>query len=363
MNVNTGYQQKTGRIAFLDFLRIVAFSSVLIGHNFYDQAKSFAANSSIHATPRLLVSWALPLSEAGGAGVVIFFLISGYIISQVLARQSTCKFLFKRIFRIYPLYMAAVLMQVIYQWRIASPIPFSVLGPQLLLIGDFFATPYSLGGVEWTLRIEMIFYVLMALLQSLGLMHNRAKWLPWILSICLWVLALLPPLPISPSWSKGYINLYAPFLVFGIFVDLYERRRVQFIWLAYVGLIVCGQYFFLIGKYQPSWLNAHFAILALALFLVSWALRNLFIVNSWILFLSSLTYGVYLFHLWTWRPMGDFLQRVRLPWLPVDLQRLVLLLSLCLLMSYCVERPAIRFAEKLLQHWSKRFSQLKSSGS
>ncbi len=73
-------ESKNGRIVFLDYLRIFAFVSVLIGHKFYPYLLEFIADENIHATPRMIVEFLMPLFYGGGAGVVVFFLVSGYII-------------------------------------------------------------------------------------------------------------------------------------------------------------------------------------------------------------------------------------------------------------------------------------------
>ena len=41
----------------------------------------------------------MPLTVAGGAGVVVFFLVSGYIIAHVLQTEAARQFLLKRFFR------------------------------------------------------------------------------------------------------------------------------------------------------------------------------------------------------------------------------------------------------------------------
>jgi peptidoglycan/LPS O-acetylase OafA/YrhL len=41
------------RIAFLDYLRIIAFVSVLIGHTFHEQLSSIAADTGVHPTRNL----------------------------------------------------------------------------------------------------------------------------------------------------------------------------------------------------------------------------------------------------------------------------------------------------------------------
>ena len=86
----------TARIAFLDYLRIFAFVSVLIGHKYYAALSAAAANNKLHATLRLFFEYLMPFVYGGGAGVIIFFLISGYIISEVLASEQPTSFLIRR---------------------------------------------------------------------------------------------------------------------------------------------------------------------------------------------------------------------------------------------------------------------------
>lgn len=124
------------RIAFLDYLRIFAFISVLIGHKFYANIVAAIANDKLHATPKLLLELLTPFVFGGGAGVIVFFLVSGYIISQVLSVEQTTSFLIRRVFRIYPLYVIAVLIQIIVQ-KTWGTLSLNLLVQQLLLIGDF----------------------------------------------------------------------------------------------------------------------------------------------------------------------------------------------------------------------------------
>ena len=66
--------RQVSRIIFLDYLRIIAFVSVLIGHTVHHQLAALVANSDIHPAPRLLVKAVLPIVHEGGVGVVLFFL-------------------------------------------------------------------------------------------------------------------------------------------------------------------------------------------------------------------------------------------------------------------------------------------------
>jgi len=106
--------------------------------------------------------------------VIVFFLTSGYIITHVLQNETTSEFMVKRIFRIYPLYIFAVIVETLLA-RIVDGVALPGIGtliPRLLLMGDFFGTPLALTGVEWTLRVEVCFYFYMALLRHFAILEK-----------------------------------------------------------------------------------------------------------------------------------------------------------------------------------------------
>jgi peptidoglycan/LPS O-acetylase OafA/YrhL len=343
------------RIAFLDYLRIFAFISVLIGHKFYADIVTAATDSKLHATPKLLLELLMPFVYAGGSGVVVFFLISGYIISQVLSLEQTTSFLIRRVFRIYPLYVIAVLIQIIVQYEHWS-FSFTVLVPQLLLIGDFFGTPYTLTGVEWTLRVEIVFYVFMAMLKTAGFWGERKHLLIFVLLITTGLMNQLPIFPdgLGIGVFKGYFLIYGPFLFLGAGFWLYEQAWISFSWFFALIIIVFVNYFNLISIYQSGWLPHHFAALGFLLFTVAWFFRSRFKVSTTILLLSDLTYAVYLFHNW----MFDIFKENALELLSLrqgqkfltlellSLQQctnfltLVSLFAFCFLFHRIIERPA-----------------------
>lgn len=88
------------RIIFLDYCRIFAFVSVLIGHEFFGDILNLISNPNVHITIKSILSISLPVFEGGGAGVVVFFMVSGYIITKVIEFEKPFDFLIKRIFRI-----------------------------------------------------------------------------------------------------------------------------------------------------------------------------------------------------------------------------------------------------------------------
>src|SRR6266540_1765778 len=90
----------------------------------------------------------------GSAGVDIFFVISGYIITGVMAKKNVASFVRDRLTRIYPPYWLALLPLLVLEWdgdflRLLSSVS---LWP---IFGEFRRLYLQVG---WTLSYEMLFY-------------------------------------------------------------------------------------------------------------------------------------------------------------------------------------------------------------
>ena len=213
------------RIYFLDYLRIFAFASVLIGHKFNSYLEAISKNETIYSGIRFIARLLIPLFQNGAVGVIVFFLVSGYIITHVLQTEGEVEFLIKRLFRIYPLYIVAVLIWYVPLVIAGHGESFITLILQLTLLGDFFVTPYALGGVEWTLRIEIIFYLFMMVLSYLGVFNNHKSWiLPCMLVVTTLMIGFLSPIPTTEVF-KSYFSIFAPFLFLGSMFYLFERKN------------------------------------------------------------------------------------------------------------------------------------------
>ena len=336
------------RIVFLDYLRIFAFTSVLVGHKFYDYLIGWIQDQQAPTLLQIAAAMLLPLVNGGAVGVVVFFLVSGYVVAHVLQSEAPRAFIFKRIFRIYPLYLLAVVTQSLLNASVSGDtIDPHVLIPQMLLIGDLFATPYALNGVEWTLRIEVLFYVGMAGLRSINLLHERRRWLPWILLGSILVLGLAPPVPSARIWSQAYLNIYAPFLLVGVSIYLFEKAKIsKLLAFAIVALALLQSYRLLL-VYHPHWVATHPTLLGLLVFVFFWAVRGRLVATAILLWVSGLTYAVYLFHNWLFDYFKEALARLAIPVINIDIQALVALILFCGALVSIVEKPAIRLGRAL----------------
>ncbi|MEV2266671.1 acyltransferase family protein [Nonomuraea africana] len=146
----------TRRLAWLDALRGVGATAVLVEHLNY------------HFLDWLRPRW----MNLGIYGVLVFFLVSGYIIPASLERRGEIKaFWISRVFRLYPLYLLVIVITL-------------ALAPLLPLRGDadvfahltmLMEVTGSAGLVEpmWTLSYEMVFYLLVTGLFVAGV-HRRS---------------------------------------------------------------------------------------------------------------------------------------------------------------------------------------------
>jgi peptidoglycan/LPS O-acetylase OafA/YrhL len=112
----------TKKFIFIDYLRILAFSSVFAGHLFPGYMSA------------LLPSYLTVLWAGGAFGVVLFFLISGYVVTLALFRETPRQFAIRRFFRIYPAFTVALLVS----YLVLPPPPLNEFFGQLSLLGDFF---------------------------------------------------------------------------------------------------------------------------------------------------------------------------------------------------------------------------------
>ena len=339
----------TQRIVFLDWLRIIAFLGVLAGHEY---APAYITAMQAETTPASL-RWVMqvffPLIQNGGAGVVLFFLVSGYIITHVLMREGHGMFLVRRFFRIYPLYVLAVLAELLC----GQPFPgWPVLLAQLSLFGDAFHARHTLGGVEWTLRVEVLFYLFMAVLKAAGIVDGRwCRVMPLVLVTTMAVLFIVAPMPGRWAWCYGYLNLYGPFLLLGACFYLLEHGRLGVWACAGISAFALLGYWILLSSWQPAFRETHFTGYAFVVFVLFWRLRGSLSIGAFGLAVSELTYAVYLFHDWLYQRLFGLLGSSIASSLLGHALTFMALMAVCWLATRCVEQPMIRAGQRLSNRW------------
>ncbi len=155
------------RLGWLDALRGIAALAVVFQHLGPDLLPSAEA-----AVDRRM--------DLGIFGVMLFFLVSGYIVPASLERRHDVRgFWIGRIFRIYPLYLAVIVAAVVLLPRQFPGVQSVVFHePVLSAVGNGTLLQFVTGvpnalAVAWTLSFEMVFYYFVSTLFVLGL-HRRS---------------------------------------------------------------------------------------------------------------------------------------------------------------------------------------------
>ena len=327
------------RFVFLDYLRIFAATSVFFGHNVSGFLQSVIDSPELHQSHILYWYFAYSIrfvTEMGGTGVVVFFMISGYIITHTLKLSSASSFLIRRFFRIYPAFIFASILEVFVS---NHPSSYDDLILRLLLLGDILELPYGLGGVEWTLRIELYFYFFMFLVKELGFLDKR--YFPLIFIIPSVYLFISDPLPRFGAFG-GYISLYIPILFIGscVYIAQHDSRSrtisISTILLLYM---IHVQELTNLGK-SSTYLR--FLNVGMIVWFFFWYFQKLFSRTLVISLLSNVTYSFYLFHNWIGRYISGFVFESTWPW-----GIYISIVVLSTLVYYIVELPFISLGRKL----------------
>uniref|UniRef100_UPI003F5A0B0C acyltransferase family protein n=1 Tax=Streptomyces asoensis TaxID=249586 RepID=UPI003F5A0B0C len=156
------------RLGWLDALRAVAALAVVLDHSSYAFLPEFRQE-------------VMPQFNIGRYGIMLFFLVSGYIVPASLERRGCVRsFWIGRVFRMYPLWAAAVTAMLALNLLGVAELR-AGLGRQSLttvavahvtLLQELLGTP-SLLLVLWTLSYEMAFYLLVVALFTVRL-HRRS---------------------------------------------------------------------------------------------------------------------------------------------------------------------------------------------
>jgi peptidoglycan/LPS O-acetylase OafA/YrhL len=194
------------RLAWLDALRGIAALCVVYEH--FGARVLVSADVAVHR-----------IFDPGLYGVLVFFLISGYIVPATLEqRRELRSFWISRLFRLFPLFALAIGITVVFgSFGLANlaaqsrNVGETVLA-HLLMLSDLLTGP-NLIVVIWTLSYEMVFYLLLTALFTVRL-HRRSGTLAVIFVTGALVLGgCLPFGWISGTLGKTQVALAADVLV------------------------------------------------------------------------------------------------------------------------------------------------------
>lgn len=280
----------------LDALRSFAVCAVMIDH----LVPTLVRHLNWHSAFIQAFTW-----HIGQAGVLAFFVHTSLVLMYSLDRLETktkavtTHFYIRRIFRIYPLSIATILMVILLgipamTWKATPPLTLTVILANLLLVQNLI-TKQDVSGPLWSLPYEVQMYVVLPFL------HRIAKLRQGSFFITLLIVAA-SALGVYLSRKTGHVNMlaYAPCFLAGVLCySLRDKLRAVLPALAWPVFVVAlfGVYCFVHMRqpdpvYWIGWLLSFVLGCSINLFR-----ESPFAAWNWITSnIAKYSYGLYLLH-------------------------------------------------------------------
>ncbi len=332
------------RLISLDVLRAVAIFLVIGFHADWDAV-------SIQCAPWKIGGW---------VGVDLFFVLSGFLISQLLFNEikktktiRVPRFLLRRFWKIYPpLFVLLVFSWFFQLYLLKWNVPLTALISELVLLTNY-ATP--MWGYTWSIAVEEHFYLTLPLV--LFLMRNNLSRVPGI-AVTIAVVALI--LRTLTPWPTAYFSTHtrADGLMFGVLLGYwYSFHKEQFAqvamryraWLWAGGILLLAPVF-VWEHHDHRWMQTiGFTIQSLACAMIvaaavasEWKPRR---VTNVLAKVGSYSYSIYLWHMICWH-LANLLSSHVAP----DARLAFYFASsigVGMLMSWLIEQPCLRLRDRV----------------
>src|SRR6266700_2629979 len=326
-----------------DAVRLLAALSVVFSHSFLIAEGSEANEWFVRITGNQCV--------LGLVGVFVFFIISGYLVTESWCRHPLpAGFALRRTLRIFPGLVVNLLVCALLIGPLVSALPLAlyVAAPGL---PEFFYNPLTLNpgplhlpgvlfadnsvgllinGSLWTLRYEVMMYVMIVLLGMARMLHLRTA----IILTGIGVAAVYFENSLKPFGDLGEMAWFLGFFGSGMVLS-FMRERLAFDW-RYALLAVVGLVMFV-------WLGRLIMLFPLAgAYLVIWLARR---QDRWLgysRYIGDLSYGLYIYG-WPSQQLVMWLSGGRALWWQIFFGSLAIALPAAWVSWHLVEKRALRW--------------------
>lgn len=225
----------------------------------------------------------------GALGVAVFFMISGFVIPMSLGRMSNARFIVGRFLRIYPTYIAAFSVGMLAVWLSCMYWGKDFMwNYQAILTNMFLVHTFTdLGSIDlvnWTLAVELKFYIVICLMG--GLVVAGRVWPLLVFSLAVFGLNKL---------TKSYIGIelmFVSFMMMGVLFNYLFRGIINvFVCAAACAWIMA---LFLIG-WESGGVSQNY-VYGFVIFATAYAFRDKFVDIRVLNFFANISYPLYVVH-------------------------------------------------------------------
>ena len=167
-------------------------------------------------------------------GVDLFFVLSGLLMADVATRRwpGTARFMSRRILRIYPPYLASiVIVAIVVYFTMQRSVGFSEGVANLALLQGFFPLGiHAINPVTWSLSFEAGFYLavpVIALAWGASRPGNLAYRLVFLMALFVAIVALCAMLTADRAIYLAYFALFIPGIALGMLEDDARKRVAE----------------------------------------------------------------------------------------------------------------------------------------
>ncbi|SEO26841.1 Peptidoglycan/LPS O-acetylase OafA/YrhL, contains acyltransferase and SGNH-hydrolase domains [Mucilaginibacter gossypiicola] len=241
-------KHKNEKIISIQVLRAIAVLMVVFIHtissaNYLFTGKGLFHSKAVIATYYFLADW-------GAIGVDLFFIISGFIMTRVVAPFESVKngwkdFILKRVIRIIPYYwlISAVYLVLSIMWH--QPVTLQSVLSTLFFFPVFNSFQYisPILFVGWSLSIELYFYLLIAVLLIFKTQNLKIKLVVIMCALTLLGVLVNSNYVIIDFALSPLLFEFALGVILGMFYDRFkgfERKNIA--WFFFTVSIVLGAF-------------------------------------------------------------------------------------------------------------------------
>jgi peptidoglycan/LPS O-acetylase OafA/YrhL len=294
----------------LDCLRFFAFFAVFLFHTFPSEASYYAARNIPGA---ILVASA---SRAGSFGVDLFFLLSAYLITELLLIEKQTygyvhlkSFYIRRILRIWPLYFLGIFIGVCLTFVDPSEhFPAKYVLAFMLLSGNWLQSligaPGSVMNALWSVSFEEQFYLLWPAVIS----KARSARTFLLVSASFIAVAEVSRLILLRYARHSDVAIFTNTmtrldpLALGVAIAvLTQARPVSLRSIERIALLVGGiTVWLLAGRYYSmtrSFMLLGYPAMAVGAGMIFLSALGSSVAPSWLRYLGKISYGLYVFHM------------------------------------------------------------------